>query len=72
MSNTLPIAISTINSVWKKKDPYDYYAACWVTLRLKVRLVSLTTMMALLARPVITAITPDGPKTTPISHVSHA
>ena len=40
MSNTLPIAltrllehISTINSVWKKIDPYDHHAACWVTLR---------------------------------------
>ena len=39
MSNTLPIAltilldnISTINSVYKKIDPYDHYAACWVTL----------------------------------------
>ena len=39
MSNTLPIAltrlsehITTINSILKKFDPYDHYAACWVTL----------------------------------------
>ena len=39
MSNALPIAltrllehISTINSVSEKIDPYDHYAACWVTL----------------------------------------
>ena len=38
MSNTLPIAltrlsehISTINFGLKKIDPYDHYAACWVT-----------------------------------------
>ena len=39
MSNTLQIAltrlleyISTINSVLKKNDPYNHFAACWVTL----------------------------------------
>ena len=39
MGNTLPIAlarlsehISTINSSKTKIDPYDHYAACWVTL----------------------------------------
>ena len=39
MSNTLPIALTrlleyilTLNSVFKKIDPYDHYAVCWVTL----------------------------------------